>query len=160
MTGDQGERGEQGLSGDTGGTGERGDSGQRGVAGERGPKGDHGQHGERGEKGLRGATNRYGVIGYLILTGFVALAFYTQEQNTADRQDVEAVQCAVSQGLLSRQVVVLQSEIGDGEVFQKTSKSPEVRAYFTRKLPLRRELLAHAKAQMRTLGNCLEQKSP
>jgi len=71
-----GERGERGDQGQQGAAGERGDSGQRGVAGERGAKGDHGQHGERGATGVRGATNRYGVIGYLLLAVSTVFAVY------------------------------------------------------------------------------------
>ena len=143
-----GEQGEQGVAG------ERGDSGQRGVAGERGQKGDHGQHGERGAKGMTGPTNRLAVIGYLILTVAVGFSFYIQERDSVTRQEVDADLCNVSKGLLSREVFAIHTGVESGEVFRRTSKSPEVRAYFARTLPGRRERLAAAEAQLRALGSC------
>jgi len=143
-----GEQGEQGVAG------ERGDSGQRGVAGERGQKGDHGQHGERGAKGMTGPTNRLAVIGYLILTVAVGFSFYIQERDSVTRQEVDADLCNVSKGLLSRQVFAIHTGVESGEVFRRTSKSAEVRAYFARTLPGRRERLVAAEAQLRALGSC------
>ena len=165
VQGERGERGDHGQHGDPGKTGapgksasgemgERGATGDRGVSGERGPKGDSGQHGGRGAKGLPGPTNKLALIGYLILSAFVGFSFFIQGRDSVTRQEVDADLCNVSKGLLSRQVFAIHTGVESGEVFRRTSKSAEVRAYFARTLPGRRERLVAAEAQLRALGSC------
>lgn len=54
------------------------------MQGERGEKGDQGQHGQAGDTGATGATvaiNRWGVIGYAILSAFIVFSLWGNYQN-------------------------------------------------------------------------------
>lgn len=85
------------------------------------------------------------LMGVAVAAVLSFLVWYWDDQRAHDA-------CVVQREIIARQVSGIGFQVDFGEVFRLTSRSPEVRAFFTARVPERRRELARVKKELESLG--------